>query len=115
MADIHLKTSNRTGISVCSASNNKVNVSGSALSGYVGVDTSAQNDIDVGSTPSKRVSTHDSTMPKYVGARAVVDRVIEGVRITLTDYKGTTQEIVREGEGADIEAITNSELEEILV
>lgn len=35
-------------------------------------------------------------MPKYVGARAVVDRVSSGVRITLTDYKGTTQEIIAE-------------------
>lgn len=38
----------------------------------------------------------DPTMPKYVGARAVVDRVEDGVRITLTDYKGTTQETIAE-------------------
>lgn len=37
----------------------------------------------------------DTSMPKYVGARAVVDRVGNGVRITLTDYKGTTQEIIQ--------------------
>lgn len=34
--------------------------------------------------------------PKYIGARAVVTRVDGGVKITLSDYKGTTEEIVYE-------------------
>ena len=34
--------------------------------------------------------------PVYVGARAVVTRVPEGVKITLSDYKGTTEEIIAE-------------------
>lgn len=37
-----------------------------------------------------------SSLVKYIGASAVVDRVDGGVRITLTDYRGTTQEIVYE-------------------
>ena len=34
--------------------------------------------------------------PKYIGARAIVTRVDGGVKITLSDYKGTTEEIVYE-------------------
>lgn len=37
-----------------------------------------------------------SGVPKYVGARAEVVRVDNGVLIRLTDYKGTTEEIVYE-------------------
>lgn len=43
----------------------------------------------------------DPTMPKYVGARATVTLIDEGVRIWMSDYKGTTEEIVTaEGVGA---------------
>jgi hypothetical protein len=37
-----------------------------------------------------------SSAPKYVGARASVERVEEGVKITLSDYKGTTSETIAE-------------------
>lgn len=37
-----------------------------------------------------------SSVPKYIGARATVTRTDEGVKITLTDYMGTTEEIITE-------------------
>ena len=45
-----------------------------------------------------------SGMPVYVGARAEVLRTPEGVLIRLSDYKGTTEEIVAE---AIADIITN--------
>lgn len=45
-------------------------------------------------------------MPVYIGARAVVTRTGEGVKITLSDYKGTTEEIVAE---AISDVITNQD------
>ena len=42
------------------------------------------------------IKLNDPTMPKYVGARAEVTRTEEGERIWLSDYKGTTEEIITE-------------------
>lgn len=42
------------------------------------------------------VNLNNSSMPKYVGARATVTRTEEGVRIWLKDYQGETTEIVAE-------------------
>lgn len=69
------------------------------------LNTSSQPTIEVGTTRRRNVGVGDPTMPKYVGARAVVDRTEDGVRITLTDYKGTTQEIIAEA----IESIVTNE------
>ena len=41
-------------------------------------------------------TSYDSTMPRYVGARAVAERVEGGVKITCKDYKGETEEVVHE-------------------
>ena len=45
-----------------------------------------------------------SSILKYIGARAKVTRTEEGVKITLTDYQGTTEEIIAEA----IESITTN-------
>lgn len=49
-----------------------------------------------GRRDGKCVNLADPTMPKYVGARAEVTRVAEGVRIWLKDYMGETSEIIAE-------------------
>lgn len=59
--------------------------------------TRTSGNVPISSRSDNRTNIGNSSgMPKYVGASAVVDRVENGVRITLTDYKGTTQEIVYE-------------------
>lgn len=49
-----------------------------------------------GSSRSGASFSGTSSTPKYVGARAVVTRIPEGVKIWLSDYKGTTEEIIAE-------------------
>lgn len=56
-------------------------------SGSTRISAGGDRNIDLGSR---------SGTPRYIGARAVVDRTGDGVRITLTDYHGTTQEIIAE-------------------
>lgn len=53
---------------------------------------------------NKKVNVADNTMPVYVGARAVVTRVSNGVKIWLSDYKGETTEIIAEA----IQSITTN-------
>ena len=50
------------------------------------------------------MSTSNSSMPKYVGARAVVERVEEGIRIWMKDYLGETEEVIAEA----IDSITTN-------
>lgn len=52
--------------------------------------------IHVNGLGNPRINTGNTTMPKYVGARAEVTRTEDGVRIWLKDYKGETSEIVAE-------------------
>lgn len=63
---------------------------------HLSTSSNGGNLIINGNTDRQNVHVGDAMMPKYVGARAVVDRVENGVRITLTDYKGTTQETIAE-------------------
>lgn len=60
------------------------------------VNRSGNPNITVGGQTNSRVNTGNTTMPKYVGARAEVTRTGNGVRIWLKDYKGETSEIVAE-------------------
>lgn len=68
--------------------------------------TSGNSHIDLSDPTTHRqaVDLADSTMPKYVGARAVVTRVENGVRIWMKDYKGETQETIAEA----IQSITTN-------
>lgn len=75
MADIHLNGSNNPHLNLGNSNSNSGNV---ALS--------------------------DSTMPRYVGARATVTKVNNGVRIWMKDYKGETTETVAEA----IQSITTN-------
>lgn len=52
-----------------------------------------------------RVGLSDPSMPKYVGARAEVTRVAEGVRIWMMDYHGETSEVIAEA----IQSITTND------
>lgn len=60
--------------------------------------------IHIGTQSSGGVAVSDSTMPVYVGARAVVTRTTDGVRIWMKDYKGETQETIAEA----IQSITTN-------
>lgn len=62
---------------------------------------------DIHLNPSENANIRfggDTSMPKYVGARAVVTRVSNGVKIWLSDYKGETTEIIAEA----IQSITTN-------
>lgn len=63
----------------------------------ISLTTSSRANIKIGKPSSKGVKVSDPTMPKYVGARAVVTREEDGSLITLSDYKGTTQAMVYDG------------------
>lgn len=52
------------------------------------------------------INFKDPTMPKYVGARAKVTRTEEGVKIWMSDYKGTTTETIAE---AIADIVTNND------
>lgn len=62
--------------------------------------------INVGGQTNSNINTGNTTMPKYVGARAEVTRTADGVRIWLKDYNGETEEIVAE---AISDIITNED------
>ena len=49
-----------------------------------------------GNGNQQSVKVGDPTMPKYVGARAVVTRDENGVTIWMSDYKGITEETIAE-------------------
>lgn len=63
---------------------------------HLSTSSNGGNLIINGNRDRQNVHVGDAMMPKYVGARAIVERVEDGVRITLTDYKGTTQETIAE-------------------
>lgn len=61
------------------------------------INGSSSRSIEVQKTESGSAQIgRGSGVPKYVGARAEVLRVDGGVLVRLTDYKGTTEEIVYE-------------------
>ena len=103
MAKIRTKTSIGVPISTSSGQRASINSSGSPP---VDIGTTSPENIPISTSTDSRVDIGNAAgLPKYIGARAVVDRVEDGVRITLTDYMGTTQEIIAEA----IESIVTNE------
>lgn len=60
--------------------------------------------ITLNTSGNSHINLSDPTMPKYVGARATVSRVTNGVVIWMKDYKGETQETIAEA----IQSITTN-------
>ena len=64
--------------------------------------------LDIGSQEESNEMIGGGGLPKYIGAEAKVERLEDGVRITLTDYKGnTTTADVHDGISGDYAGLIN--------